>query len=177
LNFDKVIVDKNLNWDKHEEFLRKYLPLKKMLSSEPIVVVLHGHLITEHYLDEYIVINKLKGDIALFDLLRLEFVKKSELVKDNFPENIKTSLTLINKIRRDFAHDLDAKIDLKRIQQLVNVQRTQGLLENIEDEKFEKLPKEIQNNVFFGMSCLCTAAYIAGLIDEVETGRRPTGKS
>lgn len=90
------------------------IELKKVRSllktEDPMLLVIRGHLLLEHVLISFIQTGLTKASALKID--RLNFPAKTELAiaMGLLPENLSGALLYVNKLRNDFAHNLDFQI-------------------------------------------------------------------
>ncbi|EGQ7673853.1 hypothetical protein ACPDZV_003444 [Vibrio cholerae] len=78
---------------------------------DPTMLVLKVHLFAENVFENLIALKLPRGD-RLVDKGNLSFHQKLTLIDalDIIPDDVISSLRFLNKLRNQFAHDLDAKI-------------------------------------------------------------------
>lgn len=104
-----------------EEFNRQNEKYKAFLYQDHDFIgrLLKYHLITEYYINEYLE-NKFP-DIN-FKAVDLRYFQKLSLLPDNDRVAfVKRGLRELNRIRNMFSHNLDAKIDLSQLQEMLTV--------------------------------------------------------
>ncbi|ELB2259679.1 hypothetical protein QNZ79_004600 [Vibrio parahaemolyticus] len=106
----------NINYDYLDKFKES---IKPTLEAEPIMVVLRTHLFIESMLEE-IISNKIKKSEKLLGTSSFTFHHKLLLVEgfDILPDNIVSSISQLNKLRNQCAHNLNVDITFDQIVKL-----------------------------------------------------------
>ncbi len=89
------------------------------IGQEPVLTILRGHLLAEHYLERVIAVKLPRGDRIIHAGL-LSFAQKLNLVEslDALPDRLIQSLKGLNGVRNSCAHEMDREITMPDVERI-----------------------------------------------------------
>ena len=110
--------------DEFKEYVLKYFDGKVVLESDDLTIVIRAHLLVENILEKL-----LKGclDITVFEERDLSFNLKLKMAQSmNLLEDLYPAIKRLNKIRNDFAHKIETKIETMDISVFIQLYENEG---------------------------------------------------
>ena len=110
-----------------EHFESENEKFKELFGSDYVGMgrVLRCHLISEHYIEEYL---RKKLNIANISDARLSYYQKAMLLPDRGypPMLIKPGLVKLHQIRNRFAHNINGRISVEELESMTGIMRISG---------------------------------------------------